>query len=101
MTDQDGSKGGLERLSALSNLLDAKHQSRSCARYGSVTECQSAHAVSGDRSRFLTAAEYALLDEVTELIIPTDDHSPGACRRGRRLRRRPAGRVPRAPLAAT
>src|SRR5439155_24398790 len=28
--------------------------------------------------RFLTAAEYALLDELTELIIPADDHSPGA-----------------------
>jgi hypothetical protein len=28
--------------------------------------------------RFLTAAEYALLDELTEIIIPTDDHSPGA-----------------------
>src|SRR4051794_13124710 len=28
--------------------------------------------------RFLTPAEYALLDELTELIIPTDAHSPGA-----------------------
>ena len=28
--------------------------------------------------RFLTPAELALLDELTELIIPTDDHSPGA-----------------------
>ncbi len=28
--------------------------------------------------RFLTAAELALLDELTELIIPADDHSPGA-----------------------
>jgi hypothetical protein len=28
--------------------------------------------------RFLTSAEFALLDELTELIIPTDDHSPGA-----------------------
>lgn len=28
--------------------------------------------------KFLTAAELALLDELTELIIPTDDHSPGA-----------------------
>jgi Gluconate 2-dehydrogenase subunit 3 len=27
---------------------------------------------------FLTPAELALLDELTELIIPTDDHSPGA-----------------------
>jgi gluconate 2-dehydrogenase subunit 3-like protein len=28
--------------------------------------------------RFLTTAELALLDELTELIIPADDHSPGA-----------------------
>src|SRR6266704_3460963 len=28
--------------------------------------------------RFLTAAELALLAELTELIIPADDHSPGA-----------------------
>jgi hypothetical protein len=28
--------------------------------------------------RFLTPAELALLDELTEMIIPTDDHSPGA-----------------------
>ena len=28
--------------------------------------------------RFLTTAEFALLDELTEMIIPTDEHSPGA-----------------------
>ncbi len=28
--------------------------------------------------KFLTAAELALLDALTDLIIPTDDHSPGA-----------------------
>lgn len=28
--------------------------------------------------KFLTAAEFALVDELTEMIIPTDDHSPGA-----------------------
>ena len=28
--------------------------------------------------KFLTESEYALLDELTELIIPTDAHSPGA-----------------------
>jgi hypothetical protein len=27
---------------------------------------------------FFTKAEFALLDELSELIIPTDDHSPGA-----------------------
>lgn len=29
-------------------------------------------------ARFLTPAEFALLDELTEMIIPADDHSPGA-----------------------
>jgi len=28
--------------------------------------------------RFLTPPEFALLDELTELVIPTDEHSPGA-----------------------
>jgi len=28
--------------------------------------------------KFLTPAEYALLEELSELIIPADDHSPGA-----------------------
>lgn len=28
--------------------------------------------------RFFTPEEFALLDELTELIIPADDHSPGA-----------------------
>ena len=28
--------------------------------------------------KFFTAAELALLDELSELIIPTDEHSPGA-----------------------
>ena len=29
-------------------------------------------------ARFLTPAEFALVDELSEMIIPTDDHSPGA-----------------------
>jgi Gluconate 2-dehydrogenase subunit 3 len=28
--------------------------------------------------KFFTASELALVDELTEIIIPTDDHSPGA-----------------------
>jgi hypothetical protein len=28
--------------------------------------------------RFFTKEEFALVDELTEIIIPTDDHSPGA-----------------------
>jgi hypothetical protein len=32
----------------------------------------------GDAPKFFTPAEFALLDELTEIIIPSDDHSPGA-----------------------
>jgi len=41
---------------------------------GAVTAC-STKEIPG---RFLTPAQFALLDELTELIIPKDDHSPGA-----------------------
>ena len=41
-------------------------------------EGQAAASSAGPPARFLTAAELALLDELTEIIIPTDDHSPGA-----------------------
>ena len=32
----------------------------------------------GDEPRFFTPDEFALVDELTEIIIPADDHSPGA-----------------------
>jgi hypothetical protein len=32
----------------------------------------------GDVPKFFTPAEFALADELTEIIIPADDHSPGA-----------------------
>lgn len=32
----------------------------------------------GHRPRFFTPAEFAMVDELSELIIPTDEHSPGA-----------------------
>lgn len=41
-----------------------------------ATAC--APGASSGPGRFLTTAEHALLDELTELIIPADDHSPGA-----------------------
>src|SRR5437764_3634033 len=37
-----------------------------------------ARSVAGRSDRFLTPEQFALLDELTELIIPADDHSPGA-----------------------
>ena len=36
------------------------------------------HPGAGYAPRFLTPAEFALLDELTDMIIPTDDVSPGA-----------------------
>jgi hypothetical protein len=35
-------------------------------------------ATQGNAPRFFTRAEFQLVDELSELIIPTDDHSPGA-----------------------
>jgi hypothetical protein len=37
-----------------------------------------AHAAQDKAPLFFTKEEFALVDELTELIIPTDDHSPGA-----------------------
>lgn len=31
-----------------------------------------------DQPKFFTPAEFAIVDELTEIIIPTDSHSPGA-----------------------
>jgi hypothetical protein len=39
---------------------------------------ESTHQAKPAAPRFFTAEEYALVDELTELIIPTDEHSPGA-----------------------
>ena len=41
-----------------------------------VTALGTVVAASGHR--FFTDAEYALVDELTEILIPADDHSPGA-----------------------
>jgi len=37
-----------------------------------------AQATGAAAGKFLTKEEFALLDELTEMIIPTDEHSPGA-----------------------
>lgn len=41
-------------------------------------QAATARPTAGVQARFLTPAEFALLDELTELIIPADGHSPGA-----------------------
>jgi len=35
-------------------------------------------AVAGTGHKFFTEPEYALVDELSEILIPADDHSPGA-----------------------
>ena len=42
------------------------------------------------RYRFFTPDEFAMVDELSELIIPTDDHSPGARAASRQYRSRPS-----------
>lgn len=44
---------------------------------GAVLAAPAAFAVA-DAPKFFTPAEFAMLDELTEMIIPADDHSPGA-----------------------
>jgi len=44
---------------------------------GAVVAAPAAFAVTG-APKFFTPAEFAMLDELTETIIPADDHSPGA-----------------------
>ena len=44
-----------------------------------VASAGAQHGFAGGQAlKFFSNAEFALLDELTELIIPTDDHSPGA-----------------------
>lgn len=55
-----------------------------------------AEAAAGKRGRFFSAADFALVEELTETVIPTDAHSPGAKAAGvaqeidRRLAEQPA-----------
>jgi hypothetical protein len=45
---------------------------------GGVFACLQLPAAEPGAPLFFTRDEFALLDKLTELIIPTDDHSPGA-----------------------
>jgi hypothetical protein len=45
---------------------------------GMVRPVEAASAAPAVAPGFFTPAEFKLLDELTELIIPTDEHSPGA-----------------------
>jgi hypothetical protein len=49
------------------------------AAVGGAQEAAAGAAQAGPYTpRFFTPAEYALVDELTEVVIPTDSHSPGA-----------------------
>lgn len=67
-----------------------------------IAEAAGAVAKAARRPRFFTPAELALVDELGELIIPTDEHSPGAraAEVAWDLDRRFAELVPRIPAHA-
>jgi gluconate 2-dehydrogenase subunit 3-like protein len=71
-TDQDGS-GALSRREMIATTAAAL--ATPLLNAGAMA---TPSASGPSAPRFLTAAEHALLDELTELIIPADDHSPGA-----------------------
>jgi hypothetical protein len=52
---------------------------RDLIRVGAVAAIAGrAEPASVEGPKFFTRAEFAMLDELTEMIIPTDEHSPGA-----------------------
>ena len=50
----------------------------SCGIRDSLAAQSPASAGAAPGGLFFTAEEYAMVDELSEMIIPTDDHSPGA-----------------------
>lgn len=68
---------GVAVAAPLVGLDEAVGQRR--RRRGATTKANGSAAGTGSRRPlFFSPAEFALLDELTELIIPTDEHSPGA-----------------------
>jgi len=72
MSDE-GRRSGLSRREALKLAAGAAFMAP-LARLASPAAAAAADAP----PRFFTADELALVDELTEMIIPKDDHSPGA-----------------------
>ena len=60
------------RAAIATPLVDLKSAS------AAIAQGTSASAARDKAPRFFTKEEFALVDELTELIIPADDHSPGA-----------------------
>jgi hypothetical protein len=80
MRDDDGTaatedgRSGITRRDAMKLAAGAAV----AARAGSLEAMTQAAAPAVTAPRFFTAPELSLLDELTEMIIPADDHSPGA-----------------------
>lgn len=81
------------RKEVASDVTPDNHVSRREVLKGTAAAAVAAHILLGDvlaqkgkrrggrvvaRPRFFTVSEFAMLDELTEMIIPTDEHSPGA-----------------------
>jgi hypothetical protein len=62
----------------MSDDLDLTRRQLLGVAAGAVVAAPLLAAAPAPAPSFLTKAELTLLDELTELIIPTDDHSPGA-----------------------
>lgn len=61
----------------MANLMTSEIGRRDLIKITAAAALASQSRAAGPH-RFLTADEYALLDELTEMIIPADDHSGGA-----------------------
>ena len=71
LPDADLSRRELIKLGAAATLAVSLGVSESCAGPSGAPAAQTA-------GKFFTPEELALVDELSEMIIPADDHSPGA-----------------------
>lgn len=71
-------RDGLTRRDALKIAAGALSLPALFTRAATAATVPTAPTAAAAAPRFLTKDEFALLDEVTETIIPTDGHSPGA-----------------------
>lgn len=71
-------KGAAGAVVAAPLMLDEAVAQRRPGRARGRGAAAAPGGTAGKRPRFFSPAEFALLDELTEMIIPTDDHSPGA-----------------------
>ena len=63
---------------ALIQVVSIGAASGSFVRAQHVGHCAAEMAASPYQPRFLTASEHALLQDLMDIILPADEHSPGA-----------------------